>query len=75
MCSPAKGILMHRNGLDELQAFNLLIKASQETSLKWVDVSRWLVGKQRRATRPAAATLTLGSQGDVMRSSSPSSTS
>jgi ANTAR domain/GAF domain len=39
----AKGLLMHRNGLDGLQAFQLLLKASQDTNMKIVDVAAWLV--------------------------------
>ncbi|OBF28909.1 response regulator receiver protein [Mycobacterium sp. ACS1612] len=39
----AKGLLMHRDHLTGLQAFNLLAKASKETNIKLVDVARWLV--------------------------------
>jgi GAF domain-containing protein len=39
----AKGLLMHRNNLDGLQAFELLLKASQDTNMKLVDVAAWLV--------------------------------
>lgn len=41
----AKGILMHRDNLTGIQAFNVLIQASQETNIKLVDVARWLVNE------------------------------
>ena len=39
----AKGLLMQRNGVTGLHAFKMLVKASQDTSTKLVDVARWLV--------------------------------
>ena len=39
----AKGLLMARENLTGLQAFNLLTRASQHTNVKLVDVARWLV--------------------------------
>jgi GAF domain-containing protein len=39
----AKGLLMHRDNLTGLQAFNLLVRASKETNVKLVEVARWLV--------------------------------
>jgi GAF domain-containing protein len=42
----AKGILMHRDNLTGLQAFNLLVQASMETNIKLVEVARWLVAER-----------------------------
>jgi AmiR/NasT family two-component response regulator len=39
----AKGILMHRDNLTGLQAFEALTRASQSTQVKLVDVARWVV--------------------------------
>lgn len=39
----AKGLLMARNGVTGLHAFKMLVKASQDTSTKLVEVARWLV--------------------------------
>ncbi|KQH76141.1 response regulator receiver protein [Mycobacterium gordonae] len=39
----AKGLLMQRNGVDGLHAFRMLLKVSQETHTKLVDVARRLV--------------------------------
>ncbi|MDF2979972.1 MAG: hypothetical protein K0S40_4700 [Actinomycetospora sp.] len=47
----AKGILMERFGVDESEAFQLLVESSQSTNLKLVDVARWLAGEANR--RPA----------------------
>jgi hypothetical protein len=41
----AKGILMHHGNLTGIQAFNVLIQASQQTNRKLVDVARWLVNE------------------------------
>lgn len=38
----AKGILMERFGLDAEQAFGLLIRSSQDSHIKLVEVARWL---------------------------------
>ena len=40
----AKGILMERFGLGDGQAFDLLVRSSQDTNLKLVEVARWLTG-------------------------------
>lgn len=49
----AKGILMHRDRLTGLQAFALLIRASQETNTRLVAVAQHLVDEQEaRAIRP-----------------------
>jgi AmiR/NasT family two-component response regulator len=45
----AKGILMHRENLTGLQAFNTLAHASKETNIKLVDVARWLVEEHENA--------------------------
>jgi len=39
----AKGILMHRDNLTGLQAFEALTRASQTTQMKLVDVASWVV--------------------------------
>jgi ANTAR domain-containing protein/GAF domain-containing protein len=39
----AKGLLMLRNDIDGVQAFRLLLEASQDTNMKLVDVAAWLV--------------------------------
>lgn len=39
----AKGILMHRDNLTGLQAFEALTRASQSSEVKLVDVARWVV--------------------------------
>ncbi|WP_243789357.1 GAF and ANTAR domain-containing protein [Saccharopolyspora gloriosae] len=38
----AKGILMERFGLDAKEAFAMLVRSSQETNMKLVDVAGWL---------------------------------
>jgi hypothetical protein len=38
----AKGIVMERFRVDEQQAFDLLVRSSQDTNIKLVDVARWL---------------------------------
>lgn len=40
----AKGILMERFSLDDQQAFDLLVRSSQDTNIKLVEVARWLAG-------------------------------
>jgi putative methionine-R-sulfoxide reductase with GAF domain len=50
----AKGLLMHRSGVDGLQAFQLLLHASQDTNMKLVDVAAWVVeDHESRLHRPA----------------------
>lgn len=39
----AKGILMQRDRLTTLQAFQLLVRTSQDTNTKIADVARWLI--------------------------------
>jgi GAF domain-containing protein len=43
MLGQAKGILMQRDGLTALKAFQLLVRASQDTNMKIADVARWLI--------------------------------
>jgi GAF domain-containing protein len=43
----AKGILMERFGLDDNEAFQRLVRSSQDTNIKLVDVARWLVSEQK----------------------------
>ncbi len=40
----AKGILMERFGVTAEDAFDLLVRSSQQTHVKLVDVARWLAG-------------------------------
>jgi hypothetical protein len=48
----AKGILMERFSLDEHQAFDLLVRSSQDTNLKLLEVSRWLTEEVTGRARP-----------------------
>lgn len=51
----AKGILMERHRVDQEKAFAMLVRASQDTNMKLVDVARWLVddiGHVTTAERP-----------------------
>jgi GAF domain-containing protein len=41
----AKGILIERFGVGEDEAFQRLVRSSQDTNIKLVDVARWLVGE------------------------------
>lgn len=50
----AKGILMHRDRLTAQQAFDLLVRSSQETNLKLIEVARWLVDETERRAQAAA---------------------
>jgi GAF domain-containing protein len=47
----AKGILMQRDGLTALQAFQLLVRASQDTNMKIADVARWLITETENNAR------------------------
>ncbi|QWF78940.1 hypothetical protein HUW46_02340 [Amycolatopsis sp. CA-230715] len=48
----AKGILMQRDRLTGQRAFQLLVRASQDSNMKVVDVARWLVEEtEKRAAR------------------------
>jgi len=49
----AKGILMERFGVDDDEAFQRLVRSSQETNLKLVEVARWLVGENSGAAAAA----------------------
>jgi hypothetical protein len=52
----AKGVLMERFGVDETEAFQMLVESSQSTNLKLIDVARWLLGEvARRGTRRGSA--------------------
>ncbi|MCD2187466.1 GAF and ANTAR domain-containing protein [Actinomycetospora soli] len=42
----AKGILMHRFGIDAATAFSRLVEASQDMNVKLVDIARWYVTDQ-----------------------------
>ena len=44
----AKGILMERFAVDDDSAFQMLVRSSQDTNLKLVDVARWLVSSAGR---------------------------
>ncbi|MBO4240831.1 GAF and ANTAR domain-containing protein [Pseudonocardia alni] len=50
----AKGVLIERYGIDEVQAFTRLVNASQATNLKLVDVAKWVVS-ERSTPRHAGA--------------------
>lgn len=53
----AKGMLMQRENVDGVTAFNMLVRASQQTNIKVSEVAAWLVGEHERpgeASRPAA---------------------
>ncbi|GAA3547449.1 GAF and ANTAR domain-containing protein [Amycolatopsis ultiminotia] len=57
----AKGILMERFGLGDDAAFAMLVRSSQDTNVKLVDVARWLTteGKSRHEPPdPAISTAT-----------------
>src|SRR5262249_53489266 len=53
----ANGILMHRDNLTGLRAFNTLAQASKETNIKLVDVARWLVAEHELITARAGLIL------------------
>ena len=44
----AKGILMERFSVDDDSAFQMLVRSSQETNVKLVDVARWLTSSADR---------------------------
>jgi AmiR/NasT family two-component response regulator len=46
----AKGILMERKNLTDAQAFAVLVRTSQETNMKLVDVARFLAAEHGRGT-------------------------
>ncbi|MBW0102719.1 GAF and ANTAR domain-containing protein [Pseudonocardia sp. KRD291] len=52
----AKGILMERFDVDDDRAFQMLVRSSQETNVKLVDVARWLsspAGRRRGEVPPS----------------------
>jgi GAF domain-containing protein len=49
----AKGILMARDGISGLQAFAMLVKASQETNLKLTRVAQFVVDEHEQRLPPA----------------------
>lgn len=51
----AKGILMQRRSIGSEQAFELLVRASQRTNVKVVDVAQWIVDDAARG--PAGPTI------------------
>lgn len=51
----AKGILMVRHRLDADGAFQLLVRSSQDTNLKLVEVARWVVANLAERTHDAGA--------------------
>ncbi|MDD7969071.1 ANTAR domain-containing protein [Actinomycetospora lemnae] len=54
----AKGILMERFDVDEDDAFQMLVRSSQDTNMKLVDVAQWLrreTAERRRMARDADA--------------------
>jgi GAF domain-containing protein len=52
----AKGILMHRDRLTALQAFQLLVRASQDANMKIADVARWLITDTENKAREQRCT-------------------
>jgi GAF domain-containing protein len=47
----AKGILIERFGISDDEAFQRLVRSSQDTNMKLVDVARWLVGESSPAEK------------------------
>ena len=45
MIGQAKGILIERYGVDDTEAFQMLVKASQDTNIKLAKVAEWLRGE------------------------------
>lgn len=55
MIGKAKGLLMCRHQVDDSTAFNMLVRASQETNIKLAEIAAWLVEDHERpgqASRP-----------------------
>ncbi len=48
----AKGILMHRENVDALVAFTMLVQASQNANMKLAAVARWLVDEHDKRLPP-----------------------
>jgi hypothetical protein len=49
----AKGILIERYGITDDQAFAMLVRSSQDTNIKLVDVARWLSNDAQKPGRTA----------------------
>lgn len=49
----AKGIVMERFRVDDEAAFQMLVRASQETNIKLIEVARWLRDESNRHSAPA----------------------
>ncbi|WP_224386882.1 GAF and ANTAR domain-containing protein [Pseudonocardia sp. ICBG1293] len=52
----AKGILIERFDLDDEDAFQMLVRTSQETNLKLTDVALWLASPEGRRSRSRGGT-------------------
>jgi hypothetical protein len=50
----AKGILMERNKIDDEAAFQMLVRASQDTNLKLTNVATWLIRDVQHTEQRAA---------------------
>jgi hypothetical protein len=50
----AKGIIMERFGVSDDTAFQMLVKSSQDTNMKLVDVATWLRDEANTRSEPAA---------------------
>ncbi len=53
MIGRAKGILMERFTLTDAAAFEMLVRSSQDTNMKVVEVSRWLTDEAERRAQGA----------------------
>jgi hypothetical protein len=51
----AKGILMERFAVDDDRAFQMLVRSSQDTNLKLVEVARWLHDEANKRSRGQTA--------------------
>ncbi|MBN9737933.1 MULTISPECIES: GAF and ANTAR domain-containing protein [unclassified Pseudonocardia] len=49
----AKGILQERFDVDDTDAFQMMVRSSQDTNMKLADIAEWLV-RNRRRTRPGS---------------------
>ncbi|MDD7920687.1 ANTAR domain-containing protein [Actinomycetospora callitridis] len=52
----AKGILMERFKVDDEDAFNMLVKSSQDTNMKLTAVAHWLISEARGSVSTARPT-------------------
>lgn len=48
----AKGLLMQQRQLTGLQAFEIMIKTSQNANIKLVEIARWIVSEHEAAVQP-----------------------